>query len=259
MSEENDLQEEAVEAVAEEVSVEEVIEEEKPKSGYIDYNLIQDEGLRETVKMRNNADFRKLKEAERKEAEYEKKFKEYEEKLAEQNKPKEVAAPTPDDWYSDPDKAEARQQEYNGYIQSQAEWDAKQKLSQQQAEAEKARQSQERLTNFMQRSESAGINQDELGYAANVAQNVLGEDTQTHLLQHEYGPQILVQLAKSPMELQEIANLNPYQVGVKLEQIAKTFKPTKVTKAPPPDEPIQGTGVTPENDYGGLLKGSQIR
>lgn len=261
MSEEIEVQEEAevapVEAVETEAVEEKVVEKEKP-SGFIDFQELP-EGVRDNVKMRVDSDFRKIKEQERKFAEYQKKLDDYEKKLAELNKPKEVAPPTPDDWYADPEKAQARQADYNNYVQSQAEYNAKQQLQEQQQQAVEAAKRQERLDSFVQRSESAGINQNELGYAANVAQSALDDSTQSFLMEHEYGPQILVHLAKNQMELQELASLNPYQVGVKLESIAKGFKPTKVTKAPPPDEPIVGTGVSNPDAYNGMLKGSTIR
>lgn len=257
MSEEQiEVQEEVspVEAVE---AAEQVVEKEKP-SGFIDFQELP-EGVRDNVKMRVDSDFRKNKELERKAAEYQKKAEEYEKQLAELNKPKEVAAPSTDDWYSDPDRAQAQLAEHSSYIQSQAQYDAQQKQAQQAAEAEQAKQGQERLDVFVKRGESAGITQFELETAATVAARGLTEDTATHLLSHEYGPQILVHLAKAPMEMQELASLNPYQVGVKLENIAKSFKPTKVSKTPPPDDPISGSGVSSEDEYGGLLKGSQIR
>lgn len=232
--------------------------EEKPKSGFIDYNLIENEEVRETVKMRNNADFRKLKEAERKQAEYQEKIKEYEERLAELNKPKEVAPPTPDDFYNDPDAAQQKLQAYNEYQEQRVDYEAKQRMVEQQQQEQIARQQAERQQSFLKKVESAGISEQELGYAASVAAPVLGEDVQSYLMEHDYGPQILMQLAKSPMELQELASLNPYQVGVKLDKIAKAFKPTKVTKAPPPDDPIRGSGVDSREEYNGILKGATI-
>ena len=259
MSEEFEVQEEAVEAVeTAEVEQVEAVEEKPKRSGYIDYEVIPEGDARDTVRMRVDSDFRKIKESERKLSDQSKKIQEYEAKIAEMNKPKEVAPPAQDDWYEDPDKAQARQKSYNEYIQSQADWNAQNQMSQQQQAAEVARQSADRLSSFVKKSESAGINQAELGYAANVAQSVLGDDVQTHILEHDFGPQLLIQLAKSPMELQEIASLSPYQVGVKLESMAKTFKPTKVTKAPPPDEPIQGSGGERSEEYNGVLKGAKF-
>lgn len=245
----------------EEVEQEEVAEieqpEEKPKSGFIDYDLIENEEVRETVKMRNNADFRKLKEAERKQAEYEKRLKEYEEKLAEINKPREVQPPTPDDFYNDPDRATQQLQDYNKYVAENAQWSQQEQMRRQQLEAENARLMAERQESFKKKTQSAGISDYELGYAASVVAPQLGDEVQAYLMDHDYGPQILMQLAKNPMELQELASLNPYQVGVKLDKIAKAFKPTKVTKAPPPDDPIQGSGVDPRDDYP-ILKGAKF-
>lgn len=264
MSEEVEMQEEEqpqeVEAVEQESQEEqqEVIAEapeEKPKSGFIDYNLIENEEVRETVKMRNNADFRKLKEAERKQAEYEQKLKEYEQKLAEINKPREVQPPTPDDFYNDPEKAQKQLQEYQEFVAKNSEWSMQEKMREQAQQEQIARQQAERQQAFLTRATSAGINEQELGYAASVVAPQIGDDVATYLMDHDYGPQILKQLANNPMELQEIASLNPYQVGVKLDKMAKAYKPNKVSKTPPPDEPIQGSGVDAKEDYP-ILKGA---
>ena len=245
-------EEQEVEQEAEEVEQPEV--EEKPKSGYIDYEALP-EDVRDTVKMRVDSDFRKLKRLEKQEQEYQQKLKEYEEKLAEINKPREVQPPTPDDFYNDPDKAEKQLQAYNEYVAKNSEWSVQQKLKEQQQKEQIARQQAERQQAFLKKTESAGISQQELGYAASVVAPEVGEDVANYLMEHDYGPQILMQLAKNPMDLQELASLNPYQVGVKLDKIAKAFKPTKVTKAPPPDDPIQGSGVDARDDYP-ILKGA---
>lgn len=232
------------------------LQEEKPKSGYIDYNALP-EDVRDTVKMRVDGDYRKLKGFEKKESEWQRERQEYEQKLAEINKPREVSPPTADDFYNDPDAAEQKLNAYNEFVGKQAEWNTQEKLKEQQHQEQIARQQAERQQAFMKRTESAGINEHELGYAASVAAPALGQDTQSYLMEHEYGPQILMQLAKNPVELQELASLSPYQVGVKLDKIAKAFKPTKVTKAPPPDDPIRGAGVDSSDDYP-ILKGAKF-
>ena len=255
MSEEVEVQEEVQEEVQpQETAVEQAVEE-KPKSAYIDYDALP-EGVRDTVKMRVDGDFRKIKEAERKQAEYERKVKEYEEKLAEFQKPREVSAPTQDDFYEDPDKAQQKLQAYQEYITKNSEWEMQERLRQQQQQEQIARQNAERRDAFLKKADSAGINEHELGYAASVVAPQLGEDVAAYLMDHEYGPQILKQLASNPMDLQEVASLNPYQVGVKLDKIAKAFKPTKVSKAPPPDDPIQGSGVDARDDYPALKGGT---
>jgi hypothetical protein len=261
MTEENQEPVEELEAVVEE-SQEEVVEEqpvapEPPKpTGYIDYEALP-EDVRDTVKMRVDGDFRKNKEAERKLKEADRKIKEYEDKLAEFQKPKEVAAPNPDDAYDDPDKFKSQYEAHQEYLKSQSDWQVQEQLKQhQQAERERLA-AHERQQNFLKKTESAGINQQELGYAASVVAPQVTPELEGYLLEHDYGPQLLVQLAKNPMELQELASLNPMQVGVKLEAMATAFKPTKRTSAPPPDEPIQGSGVNATEDYP-VLKGSTI-
>lgn len=231
--------------------------EEKPKSGYIDYNVLP-EDVRDTVKMRVDGDFRKIKEAERREREYQKKMEEYEQKLSELNKPKEVDQPTEDDWLDDPERAKKKQDAYIDFIRKDADWQKQSELRQQQVAVERSKQQKEKLDTFVSKSESVGINQHELGYAASVVQSELGEDVQDFLVSHDHGPQLLMHLAKNPMELKEIASLNPYQVGAKLDNLAKAFKPARVTKAPPPDDPIQGSGVDSREEYNGLLKGAQF-
>ncbi|HAW76070.1 MAG TPA: hypothetical protein DCW74_10100 [Alteromonas australica] len=248
---EREVQQEVDEGVQQEAQ-----QEEKPRSGYIDYNALPEE-VRDTVKMRVDGDFRKMKALEKKELEYQQKLKEYEEKLSELNRPKEIQPPTADDFYNDPEGAEKRLQDYNNYVSKKVDWDTSQKLREQHQQQEIERQQAERQQLFLKKAESAGISQQELAYAASIAAPVLGDDAQSYLVGHDYGPQILRQLVKNPMDLQELANLNPYQVGVKVENMAKNFKPTKVTKAPPPDEPIQGSGVDSKDEYP-ILKGSTI-
>lgn len=253
---EDDVTSEAVESleVAEETADVEV--EAAPKkeedSSYIDYDIIP-EDIRPKVKTRINADFRKIKDLERKEADARRKIREYEEKMAELSKPREVAPPTPDDWYSDPEAAAAKM---NAYAESKAkhsEWALQQQQRQQAKQAEIERETRARFEEFGKRAQAAGVKPERLATAAMILDKALPPEHQNYLLEHEYGPQLINALASDPVELADLANLSPYQVGVKLDKMSAAFRRKTKSSAPPPDEPIKGSGVSAKDPYGGTL------
>lgn len=245
------------EAVEQEVAQPEVEESKrKPDTSYIDYDELP-ETVRDKVKMRVDSDYKKLKKLERERAEEARRIRELEEKLAEANKPREVAPPTADDWYNDPELAQRRLQEHIESVKSQQNWDFEKQRREQLKQAELAQESARKQNELFDKARNAGINENELRYSAAVLmQSQISEDLANHLIEHDYGPQLINHLAKNPLELQTIANLSPYQVGVKLAEMSKTFKPNKVSRAPEPDDPITGSGVSINENP--VLKGSRI-
>lgn len=230
--------------------------EPKPDSGYIDFDSLPEEH-RERVKMRIDGDYRKLKEMERKQAEADRKARELEEKLNELNKPREVQAPTADDFIDNPEEAQRRMAQYTDYLAQQKDWEYQKKLHEQKLAEQKAMEAARVQNEVFTKAKNAGIDENELRYSAAVLmQSGIGDSTADYLLQHEYAPQLINQLAKNPVELQVIANLSPYQVGAKLDQMASAFKPNRTSRAPAPDDPIMGAGVDANEDP--LLKGSTI-
>lgn len=228
----------------------------KPDSGYIDFEVLPEEH-RDKVRMRIDSDYRKLKEAERKAADAERKVREFERKLADQQKPKEVTAPTADDFIDDPEAALKKQNEHAEYIAKQKDWEYAKQKSEQLEKAEMAKESARIQNDLFQKAKSAGIDENELRYsAAVIMQSQISDEAANYLVEHDYAPQIINHLAKNPVEMEAIANLNPYQVGVKLNQIAETYQPRKRSSAPAPDDPIVGSGVDVSENP--LLKGSKI-
>ena len=236
----------------------EPIEEPQPKpvdSGFIDFDQLPDEH-RDKVKMRIDSDFRKNKELERKAQEYERKLREMEAKMAESAKPQEVAPPTQDDWYEDPEAAKQKQQAYADSITAKSQWEHEQKLREQRVK-DAEMQEQVRIQNeLFEKAKSAGIEENKLRYSAAVLMNSgIAEDTAKFLVSHDYAPQLINHLAENPVELQTIASLNAYEVGVKLNDMANAYKPKKRSSAPAPDAPIRGNTVESEDP---LLKGAKI-
>lgn len=228
----------------------------KSDSSYLDFSVVPEEH-RKTFEMRTNADYRKIKTLERKQNEALKKLKDYEDKLAEASKPQDVALPSTDDWYNDPDAAQARMQAALEAKANSAKWEAEQQQRQQQYQAEIEKQKVERFESFAQRAGKAGMKPERLATAAMVLDKALPEDHQQYLIDHEYGPQLLNALASDPVELADLANLSPYQVGVKLDKMSQAFRKKTKSNTPPPEDPIQGNAVNTD-EYGGLLQGSKF-
>lgn len=221
-------------------------------SSFIDFSVIPEEH-RGKVQSRINADFRKLKDAERKYQETTRKLREYEQKLAEASKPAEVTPPTPDDWYADPDAAQKRMQAYADSMAKSREWQLQQEQRQSALQAEIEREKREQFESFGRRAQEVGIKPERLATAALILDKALPSEHQRYLLEHEFGPQLINALASDPVELAELANLSAYQVGVKLDKMSAAFRKKTKSNAPPPDEPIKGTGVAAKDPYGGLL------
>jgi hypothetical protein len=222
------------------------------KSSYIDFKQIP-ESVREKIRGRIDADYRKIQTLKKEESDARRKIREYEEKMAELSKPREVAPPTPDDWYSDPEGAAAKM---NAFAESKAkhsEWTMQQQQRQLAAQAEFERERQARFEDFGKRAEKAGVKPERLATAAMILDKALPADHQNYLLEHEFGPQLINALASDPVELADLANLSPYQVGVKLDKVAAAFRRKTKSSAPPPDEPIKGSGVSAKDPYGGML------
>lgn len=212
-------------------------------SGFIDFNALPEEH-RGRVKTRIDQDFRKAKDLERKYQEEAKKAREYEAKIAELSKPKEVAPPDPESYYDNPDQFKQQQEQYAESIRQQSEYSYQQKAREQEVQQETQRAAQEKSGAFMSRATKAGIDAQKVIMAGNVVGAVLPEDTQNYLIDHEFGGQLVVSLAENPMELQSLANLSPYQVGLKLDEMSKAYKRKITSSAPSPDEPIRGSGVS---------------
>lgn len=235
-----------------------VTEQPKEINTFIDFNKWDDVSP-DQVRARLDKDTREKRAAQRESEALKKQLQERDSKLSELQKPKIVEAPNVDLAYSDEAEFKRLNQEHIDSNNRLSEWNANEQARQQSLQADAERAKQERQMNFLSRSQRAGLEENEIYAAANVAQNVLSEDVETHLMEHEYGPQILRQLAGNPLELQALASLSSIQAGVKLNEMAQAFQRNLTTNAPPPDDPLNGSGVSSKDDtYGGLLEGSQF-
>ncbi len=222
---------------------EETPEPPKSPSTYIDFDK-WDQVKPEQVRARIDLDTREKREFERKAKEYERKVKEYEDKLREYEKPKEVKPPPVDLAYENQEEYARQNQAYVESQRKQAEWEAKEAARQAQTKAQQEQEHAKRIGDFVSRGSKAGLDQAKLVYAAQIVVPQLNEQLQDFITDHDYGPQILDKLANNPMEVSELANLNPIQAGLKLDRMAEAFKRSRKSNAPPPDDPIQGSGLS---------------
>ena len=73
---------------------------------------------------------------------------------------------------------------------------------------------------------------------------MLSDDASQYIVEHKYGPQLILALANDPYELAEVASLSPFQLGEKLNEMASKFKQKTRSKAPAPAESKRGSNVT---------------
>ena len=251
-SEPTDSEQEVVNTDTQESLSEPTIEEiatKKTEDGYIDFNTLSDD-IRPTVEARIKADSRIKTELKRKAEEAERQRLELEKKLLEATKPKEAQAPTADDFYRSPEDAAKMQEAFvqNSVAQKEYEFKREQLAQQeQQAQIEKAQATRQQL---FDRAKSAGIDSGELDMATNIVAQQLSTNTelQWFIAEHELAPQLIVHLARNPMDLQTLATTSTFAVGEKLNEMARPFKPTRKSSVPPPDDPITGSGVDANKD-----------
>lgn len=209
------------------------------KSGYIDFNKpLNDQA--DTVKHRVLEDHRKHAKLQQQFEKSKQKQRELEEQLLELQKPQEAAKPDAELALTDPEEYNRQHDTYLASKEKQYEWDTSQKMRQAQLQQEAEQERQERIGNFVQRGASVGLDVASLSAAAQIVTPQLQEGVQNFISDHEFGPQLLNQLASNPMEVQTLASMDPIQAGVKLNEMAKAFQPKVTTGAPPPDDPIQG-------------------
>lgn len=125
-------------------------------------------------------------------------------------------------------------------------------IQQQQAQAAEQARLAEQVTAYNKRASDLGIQKDELNAAANVVGSMgLSDELVKHILADSDGPLIVKHLAENMQEGFDLATMNPYLVGAKLDQIkasASALKP-KTTKAPKPADVLQGNGAKPSSKY----------
>ena len=226
----------------EQTPVETPVETPKEINTYIDFNKFEDVTA-EQVKARIDKDSREKRTAERKLQEAQRQIREQEEKIIQSQKPLEVQAPSADLALMDEEEFKRKTQEFTAKTQELATWNAQQTARQDQLKAESERESQSRRDSFVARGSEAGLNIQTIQAAATIVAPQLQDEVAQFVLDHEFGPQILNQLAANPMEVQELASLGSIQAGVKLNDMAQVYRKKLTTNAPPPDDPLTGSGA----------------
>mgnify|MGYP003675601739 FL=1 len=142
-------------------------------------------------------------------------------------------------------------------IQEKAQYDASQRVRAEQAEYQRQQQNQEQINQVNERgnkykenSIKLGVDQAQLGEAANIVANYgIRQDVAMELLSEEQGPLITMYLAQNPQALDAINTANAISLGnvwndikTKASGLAK-----KTTSTPDPVETQKGSGVGPKN------------
>lgn len=158
--------------------------------------------------------------------------------------------PEPDVW---DDNYEQKMQAWKENVRAQAEWDVQEGYRQQQAEAEKWKQEQERRENlfkevsaYEQRAEAAGIDAQELGaIGQSLATIGVNPDLEMAILRHEQGPLMSKYLASNPPLAAHLRDMDPVLAAMQLGQALPGLKSqlTRKKSPPPPPEVPEGRGA----------------
>jgi hypothetical protein len=215
-------------------------------NGYIDYDSevwkAAPEEVRTQSRQRIDKDSREKAELKRKLEEQAAKLAELKAAQLEAQKPKEVDPPDKDLAVTNPDEFDRRLEAYQAATRKSLEWEQQKLAHEQQQQAENERVLQQKVNAFQERARSASIGQQELQMAeAMVANSLKDQAIAQYILGHEQGPQILMHLAKNPLELQSIVSLNTPMAGAKLDRVADKYRSKVISEAPPPDDPVKGT------------------
>ena len=142
-------------------------------------------------------------------------------------------------------------------IQDKAQYDAGIKIQAEQAEYQRQKQNQaqinqvnERGNQYKENSIKLGVDQTQLGEAANIVANYgIRQDVAMELLAEEQGPLITLYLAQNPQALDAINTANPISLGNVWSDIKNKASglAKKTTSTPDPVETQKGSGVAPKN------------
>jgi len=142
-------------------------------------------------------------------------------------------------------------------IQDKAQYDAGIKIQAEQAEYQRQQQQQEQINQVNERgnkykenSIKLGVDQTQLGEAANIVANYgIRQDVAMELLAEEQGPLITLYLAQNPQALDAINTANPISLGNVWSDIKDKASglAKKTTSTPDPVETQKGSGVAPKN------------
>lgn len=166
--------------------------------------------------------------------------------------------PNPEDFYSEPEKLKAAQDQRDEAIKNRATfdqqtaWDKSQLLNQAQQQAKVQAQKQHEVNvKYGQTAESFGIKSKQMAQEAAILGNSgLDFGVQDHLAQDPQGPLIVNFLAKNILELDKLRSMSPMQAAI---HIATEIKPKlagikKTTSTPHPLDLDDGKGVPEKTD-----------
>lgn len=244
MSEQLNTAENDVIEQPETVEVEEVETEEKAES------------VTATDKEEETPDYQKIiaekayeaRQAKREKEELRRRLEELERNKPQEQRPNIPQMPDPFD-----DDYESKVQARDKAILAQAEYDARQRLIEQQ-QREQAQREQEAKTKslvdkaqkYTERAKSLGIESSDLQQAGQRLAGHLSDDLTMFILEDDKGPLMTKFLASNPLELDKISSLDPMRAAIYLEtQIkpkAEQLSVKKVTQAPEPVETLSGGG-----------------
>lgn len=166
--------------------------------------------------------------------------------------------PNPEDFYSEPEKLKAAQDQRDEAIKNRATFDAQkswetaqlQNQAQQQAKVRDQKQHEVNVK-YGQTAESFGIKSEQMAQDAAILGNSgLDFGVQDHLAQDPQGPLIVNYLAKNMLELDKLRSMSPMKAAV---YIANEIKPKlagikKTTSTPHPLDLDDGNGVPEKTD-----------
>lgn len=237
-------------AIADDAKPVESQEPTKPKSTFLDFD--KPETLTpDNVKGRVGELTRKQHEADALAKKEKQRADDLEKQLRELKKPKEVAAPKPDDAIEDPEKFQAQQHAREEYLRKQAQFDAET----QRLEDDAARQAREaeaqQVESFNQKAADSGIDPIKVSQASNVVASAIAQSQHKSLLAdellgHDKAPELIVHLAENPMKLYEIAGASPFEAARKMDAIVKTL--TQSTEVLDPPDELKGGAIDISGD-----------
>jgi hypothetical protein len=164
------------------------------------------------------------------------------------SKPVEVLAPTADLAIDNPDEFTAQQQRREDFLKSQSTHTAKVEQNEQALKQSVEIAQQEKLNTFQGNAQSDGLDMPTLNNAVNVVvSSGVSPEVADFLLTDKAGPKLAIELAKNPLQLQEIAGMTSMNAAIKLNVMSQSLSKPKVPSAPPPAETLSGSGKAPTN------------
>lgn len=227
---------------------------------YLDFDK-PDSLTPDRVKARINFETRRKHDQDREIRELRETRERLEREMHELKKPQEVTPPSADLAYEDADKFKQQNEAYLKAERERFEWEHRNQQLEQQANQARESEKQQKVGQFLERAKKAGLDEQQLEVSAQIVASTLKHnvrsdaDTARHqeimrfVIDHDYGAQLLSDLAKDPAEMQAIASLSATQAAVKLNEKARSYQQSLKSKAPPPDDPLKGTGAPPESNF----------